>query len=165
VTAADLFSAVAREVSEVLGVPTVTVSHYEPDRSFTVIACTNNPGFPVGSRWPLDGPSLAATIHDTGRAARIDEYSKLPGIVAAAVRDSSIRSAVGAPIVVDGTVWGHISVASMDPEPLPADTECRLCNFTELVGTAISNAEARDDLRRLADEQAGLRRVATLVAQ
>src|SRR5438874_10649 len=162
-TAADLFSGVAREVSEVLGVPTVTVSHYEPDRSFTVIASTNNPGFPVGSRWPMDGPSLAATIHDTGRAARIDEYSNLPGVVAAAVRDSSIRSAVGAPIVVDGSVWGHISVAATDPVPLPTDTERRLRDFTELVETAISNAEARDDLRRLADEQAALQRVATLV--
>src|SRR4051812_7788316 len=50
-------------------------------------------------------------------------------------------------------------------QPLPSDTEERLEKFTELVGTAIANAEGRAILTRLADEQAALRRVATLVAQ
>src|SRR5262249_54352404 len=47
----------------------------------------------------------------------------------------------------------------------PADTELRVAQFTELVATAIANAEARADVERLAEEQAGLRRVATLVAE
>jgi GAF domain-containing protein len=50
-------------------------------------------------------------------------------------------------------------------QPLPADTEARLANFTELVATAIANAESRAELARLAQEQAALRRVATLVAR
>jgi GAF domain-containing protein len=141
-----LFRAVADEVASVVGVPTVTLCHHHGDGSFTVVAATNNPGFPAGSRWPLDGPSLAATIHATGRAARIDDYSDLGGAVAAAVRDSSIRAAAGAPIVVDGKVWGHISVAAKDAEPLPAATEQGLRDFTELLATAISNATARADL-------------------
>jgi signal transduction histidine kinase len=49
-------------------------------------------------------------------------------------------------------------------EPLPLDTEERLEKFTELVATAIANAEGRAALTRLAEEQAALRRVATLVA-
>ena len=54
----------------------------------------------------------------------------------------------------------------LDPEePFPADTETRLAQFTELLATAISNAEARADASRLAEEQAALRRVATLVAR
>jgi signal transduction histidine kinase len=57
-----------------------------------------------------------------------------------------VRSAVGAPIVVDGELWGAMSTASLKPEPIPADTEARLREFTELVATAISNAEARSDL-------------------
>ena len=48
---------------------------------------------------------------------------------------------------------------------LPLYTEDRLANFTDLVGTAIANAESRARVRRLADEQAALRRVATLVAE
>jgi signal transduction histidine kinase len=48
---------------------------------------------------------------------------------------------------------------------LPDDTEARLADFTELLATAIANSEARDGLRVLLDEQAALRRVATLVAE
>ncbi len=47
---------------------------------------------------------------------------------------------------------------------VPDDAEKRLANFTDLIAIAISNAQARDDLSRLAAEQASLRRVATLVA-
>src|SRR5262249_19232480 len=43
-------------------------------------------------------------------------------------------------------------------------TETRLSSFTDLVATAIANAEARAQVERLADEQAALRRIATLVA-
>jgi signal transduction histidine kinase len=50
-------------------------------------------------------------------------------------------------------------------EPLPADTESRLGQFTELVATAIANAEARGQVSQLVEEQAALRRVATLVAR
>src|SRR5437667_3048717 len=43
--------------------------------------------------------------------------------------------------------------------------ELRLAEFTELLATAIANAESRAGLDRLAQEQAALRRVATLVAR
>jgi signal transduction histidine kinase len=56
-----------------------------------------------------------------------------------------------------------IGVSSTD-EPLPLETESRLEKFTELVATAIANAESREALSQLAAEQAALRRVATLVA-
>jgi signal transduction histidine kinase len=49
-------------------------------------------------------------------------------------------------------------------EPLPAGSEARLVAFTELASTAIANAQARTELRGFAEEQAALRRVATLVA-
>jgi signal transduction histidine kinase len=56
-------------------------------------------------------------------------------------------------------------VASRREDALPGDTEHRLAEFTELVATTIANAQARQELRALADEQAALRRVATLVAR
>jgi GAF domain-containing protein len=74
------------------------------------------------------------------------------------------RAAVGVPVRVEGGLWGVMTVGSMRG-PLPADTEARLAEFTELAATAISNAQARVELRGFADEQAALRRVATLVAQ
>src|SRR5262249_39575981 len=70
-----------------------------------------------------------------------------------------------APIVVEGRLWGALMAAARGEEPLPEDAESRIAAFTELVATAVSNAEAREELQRLADEQAALRRVATLVAR
>jgi hypothetical protein len=54
---------------------------------------------------------------------------------------------------------------STSEQPLPADTDARLASSTELVATAIANAESRAGLDRLAEEQTALRRVATLVAR
>jgi hypothetical protein len=55
--------------------------------------------------------------------------------------------------------------SSKGDRPLPLDAESRIAAFTELVATAISNTEARAEVARLVEEQAALRRVATLVAQ
>src|SRR3954453_20641437 len=75
-----------------------------------------------------------------------------------------IRSGLASPIVVDGALWGTITIASLGGS-LPSSTERRLADFTELVGTAISNAQAREAHQVLAVAQAALRRVATLVAK
>ena len=75
-----------------------------------------------------------------------------------------VGSTVGAPIMVDGEGWGHVSVEMPRGVPLPDRIEDRLGEFTELVATAISSSATRRQLARLADEQAALRRVASLVA-
>ena len=74
--------------------------------------------------------------------------------------------AAGVPVLVSGRVWGAVIVAAGNERPpLPADTLDRLAVFTELMATAIANTEARTEIERLAQEQAALRRVATLVAR
>ena len=88
----------------------------------------------------------------------------MTGEIAAVVRGAGMRSAVASPIVVERRLWGAMVVLSPRHEPFPEDTEARLTDFTELVATAIANAESREALARLAEEQAALRRVATLVA-
>jgi GAF domain-containing protein len=162
--AGEVFGAVVDEAARVLDVATVMLGRYEPDRAITVLASLDEPTFDAGSRWPLDGPSVSAAVLDTGAPARIDDYSELAGSIAAGVRESGMRSTVGVPIGVDGRVWGVMTVATRRPEPLPADTESRLGEWTELVAIAIANAQSREGLRLLADEQAALHRVATLVA-
>jgi hypothetical protein len=52
-------------------------------------------------------------------------------------------------------------VGSVLESPLPPDTEARVAQLTELLATATANAERRAGLARLAEEQAGSRRVAT----
>jgi signal transduction histidine kinase len=67
--------------------------------------------------------------------------------------------------VVRGHIWGVMSIAMYDAAVVPSETDERIEQFTDLVATAIANAEARAEVERLADEQAALRRVATLVAE
>ena len=129
----------------------------------TVLAVHGAHPFGPGSRWPLDATSMSAEVLRTGRPVRIDDYADRPGSLAAAARELGFSRVAGAPIIVAGRVWGVISTSSPDA-PLPDDVEARLAEFTELVATAIANSEAHDTLTRLAEEQAALRRVATLVA-
>jgi GAF domain-containing protein len=105
-------------------------------------------------------------VFETGRPARIDRYAESSsGPMGAAARERGIRSAVGTPVIVEGRLWGLIFAGSTLEQPLPPDIETRLASFTELVATAIANAASRASLARLAEEQAALRRVATLVAR
>ena len=57
-----------------------------------------------------------------------------------------VESSVGAPITVEGRIWGLVGVALRGPKPAPPDTEERLAAFTALVATAIANAESRAQL-------------------
>jgi GAF domain-containing protein len=165
-TAEELFAAVVDEAAAVLDVTTVMLGRYdEANSTLTVLAALNELTLARGTRWPLDGPSVAASVLATGRSARIDDYAGLHGSIAAGVRDSSITSVVGAPISVDGAVWGVMVVGARGGDILPPDSDTRLADFAELVATAISNAESRERLEFLLSEQAALRRVATLVAQ
>ena len=143
----EVFDAVAREVSHIMGDAKIAILRFDPNRRATNVGAWGNHLFTVGRQWTLDGPSVTASVLDTGRPARIDDYSSLSGSIAAFAREVGLRSSVGTPIIVDGTTWGVISVISED-STLPGDTEWRLVAFSELVGTAISKTEARNALRR-----------------
>jgi GAF domain-containing protein len=161
---AEVFNAVAWEVAQLFHFAAVTLSRYEDD-AVVVLADPQDSGFPVGSRWPFDGDSLSVRVRATGRMARIDDYSDVEGSAGARMRERDSRSAVGVPIVVEGNLWGILCVGAAASLLLPGDIEARIAGFVELVGTAIANSQARDALHLLADEQAALRRVATLVAR
>ena len=93
------------------------------------------------------------------------DWSSYEGPIGEVSRRQGTRSIVGSPIVVEGRLWGAMIVSSND-DLLPSDTEERLEKFTELIATAVANAQARESLAELAaEEQAALRRVATLVAR
>ncbi len=162
----EVFAAVVEEVGQLLPVDLANMCRYEPDRAQTFVATWGRPGkrFPEGSRWPLGGKNIGTIVFETGRPARIDDYSDSDGPVSLVARETGLRSAVGTPIIVESRLWGMIGVGSSDEQPLPPDTEARLASFTELVATAVANAESRAELARLAEQQAALRRVATLVA-
>ena len=164
----EVFAAVAEEVGQLFRVDLATLVRYEAGRTAISVTTWGPAGknLPVGIRWPLDGHNVSTLVFETGRSARIDRYAdSSSGPVSAAPWETGIRSAVGTPVIVEGRLWGVIFAGSTLEQPLPPDTETRLASFTELVATAIANADSRAALARLAEEQAALRRVATLVAQ
>jgi PAS domain S-box-containing protein len=163
----EVFAAIAREVGRVTGLPLVALWRYERDTTATVIgAWSEHPHpFQAGTRWPLDGPTICAKVLKTGRPARIDDFTEVPGTIADAARGTRIRACAGAPIIVDGDVWGAMSADAIEPDPLPDRIEALLAEFTELVATAVASSASREQLAALANEQAALRRVATLVAR
>jgi signal transduction histidine kinase len=149
VSPSEVFSAVAAELARVLAVQHASVWRYEPDGAATLLAASDEPGakkMPVGDRFTLEGDNLAAMVLHTGRPARMDSLDEAAGSAAARIRELGIRAAVAAPIIVDGHLWGVASVASLRPEPLPPDTETRVCDFADLVATAIANAETHTEL-------------------
>jgi len=122
-------------------------------------------GIRVGVRMPIDGSGISATVYRERRPVRLDDYRSADGSIADHAKVHEIRAAVGCPILVRGRPWGAMVVAHYDERPFPPEAERHVSQFTELVATAIANAEARAELQRLAAEQAVLRRVATLVAE
>jgi signal transduction histidine kinase len=161
----ELFAVVAQEVAEVLGIPVVGVQRFENDGTFAMMGIAGATEFTVGSRWPIESDGLAGTILRTGCPARKDDYATMPGALGAAVRHDGMVATVGVPIVVEGGIWGFMVGAAKPEMPIPPNVEGPLARFTELVATAIANGQARENLAQLADEQAALRRVATLVAR
>jgi signal transduction histidine kinase len=181
----EVFAAVTDEVHRLLGSEFTTMCRFNPDRTMTLVGVQVCPGIAfrpaIGDRTTLGWRNVISLVFRTGRPARIDyegediaapdlpEHSSWDYAAAAegvaALLAAGVRSAAAVPISVEGRLWGAMGVAAGREQRLPADTEKRLAGFTELVATAIANAEAREELRRVADEQAALRRVATLVAR
>jgi signal transduction histidine kinase len=168
VRADEIFAAVSDEVGRLVGTDSATVMKFDDDGPglvFVGVASNMSDAYPLGARWEFEDGMASAEVYRTGRSARggARDWSTVEGPVGETHHRLGIVSTVASPIVVEGRLWGAIAVQSQ--APLPLDTGERLEKFTELVATAIANAESREALARLADEQAALRCVATLVAQ
>ena len=160
----EAFAAVVEEAGRLFLVDVANMCRYEPDGTGTIVASAGE-RFVVGSRLKLEGKNATTVVYQTGRAARMESYADASGPLGTESREGGVRSGIGTPIMVDGCLWGVLGVGTTTEQPLPPDAEARLASFTELVATAIANAESHAALTRLAEEQAALRRVATLVAQ
>jgi signal transduction histidine kinase len=164
----EVFAAVTEEVGRLLYADATTMHRYDPDGTHTAVGTWTSAEsavpLPVGTRTPLGGRNVISLVFETGRPARMDDYADASGATADIARCWGARSVAGVPISVEGRLWGVMCVAS-ERQSLPANTQARLAGFTELVATAIANAQARVELRGFAEEQAALRRVATLVAR
>jgi len=145
----EVYPAAVAELSRGLGIYNVALLRYETEEALVILATLDENGsskMPIGERLSLDGDNVAAKILSTGAPARIDSFDGAAGRTAERIRQLGMRSAVGAPVIVDGRLWGALVIASSQNEPMPGDTEAHIGDFADLIAIAISNAATRAEL-------------------
>jgi signal transduction histidine kinase len=143
-----VFDAVATEVQRVLDADGVTLGRYEPGDAITVVAHRGWEAWqlPAGARFSYEDESVTAAVRRTGRPSRMEHFDAADGPIAKFVRDLGVRSSVGAPIIIEGRLWGIAVVYWTREESPPAESEERIAQFAKLLETAIANADSREQL-------------------
>ncbi len=144
----SVFAAVVKEVCGLLGADITTLFRFEPDDTATVVASHSDSGpeSAVGTRAAIEGENVVVMVFRTGSAVRLDGAVRDAGALATLARGREIYSRIGAPIVVAGRLWGAMATAWSAPERMPIGVDGRVKEFTELVATAIANADGRAQL-------------------
>jgi signal transduction histidine kinase len=146
--AEEVFDLVTREVARHLDADAAMLARFDGPGLATVLsdwAKAGLPVFPVGQQIRPGGPTALARTQSTQAPARVDSYEGMPGEYPAELRALGVRASVAAPVIVDGRLWGAVAAASVGP-PFTSDSEARLGAFAELVGQAIANVDARQQL-------------------
>jgi len=144
-----VFDVVTEEVARLLGAHSASMLRFNDDRTATVVgvwSAGHVHNVPLGETVSMDGNSASSLVFQTRAPARVDDYGQAEGGLAARLRELGFRSAVAAPIVLAGRLWGTMIVSSVEPEPFPAGTEQRIADFAELAAQALANAHAREKL-------------------
>ena len=104
----EVFGAVAEEMRRCVPADTAGLWRFESDREITIVAAAAEPEaltrWPVGTRTPVEGTTLAALVQRTGRPARIDSYDHVAGPIAARVRAAGSKI-VSSATTVDEALW------------------------------------------------------------
>src|ERR1044072_3761490 len=121
----ELFAAVAYEVAQVTGIALVQIQRFEPDNTVTVAGAWGAAPHPFqpGTKWDLEGSQIAAPIKRTGNPVRIVDFGAGRGPIRQGVRKTGIRGGAGAPIIVDGELWGVMAAGPAKREPGPGGLE------------------------------------------
>jgi len=144
---AELFAVANQELAQLAQADAAALLRFEPDETITLLAAWNTTGTPapVGDREPVN--AALRQLRDTACPVCCGPSDvPLTGPFTAELRRLGIRAAVAVPIQVGGRVWGISVAARQSPAPFPAATGSRMAEFTELMATAISNADGRAEL-------------------
>jgi signal transduction histidine kinase len=145
----EVFQQVTQEVGRVLRLPGAAVVRYDGANAATVVGAWSVDGslpLPLSTSFDFDGDTAVARVLRTGTAQRLERYDDVEGSLAETLRDAGYRAAVAAPVTVGGRLWGALVAATASHEPLEKGLEQRLCDFADLVGQALANADARERL-------------------
>src|SRR5215475_6637989 len=140
----EVFRTVAAEVSRVLDSDVTLIGRYEADATFTYLATVGgeSPGGEPARRLGLGGNNLVTNIVRSGRTESMT-YDVATGPIAAYARELGIHRAIGTPILVEGHMWGAMLAGWTRPRRASSEPLRQMTDITELVATAIANAESR----------------------
>jgi GAF domain-containing protein len=94
----------------------------------------------------IGGQNVSTAVFETEQPARVDHLHDDAMPVTAVALGTGARSSADAPITIEGQLWGSIIVASVQEDRLAVGIEHELAGFTELIATAIANAQAREEV-------------------
>jgi signal transduction histidine kinase len=146
---AEVLRAIAVEVNELMGVDATILARFDPPgTTATVMALASSlPSWArEGDVVPLEGDSTLTRVHDSGRPARIDDYRTVSGRIAERQRGAGRVASAGAPVTVEGRLWGAVIATWTAARAMPVAAEERLAEFTELIAVAIANSESSAEL-------------------
>jgi PAS domain S-box-containing protein len=145
----EILDAVVGELRLLLSADTTRLLRFEIDDAMaTVVAGDNEPGrrVDIGKQLSLEGKNLPSKVLASGRPERQRSVDEATGPFASRWRSLGLRAGVGAPVSVEGRLWGVMTAAWKDDAAVPEDAEERMSQFTELIAVAIANAEGRTQL-------------------
>jgi PAS domain S-box-containing protein len=142
----EVFMAVAAELADMLDADAVGLLRFDSDASATVVAAhgTFPPSLGAGAMMRLEDSELLQELRRTEAPVRVDLTRH--GVRSPLV-GGPLRTIMGTPIVIESSLWGLATVAWRRAfAELPAGTETRLTQITELLATAVANAEGQAQL-------------------
>ena len=110
----EIFAAVAAEAAGLFHVSLVRLYRYQAAGVASLVASggelARDPHLEL--RFPADDPSLVASVQRTGRACRVDDFSRIDSVGSHLSRDLGITMGAGVPVIVSGSVWGALILAA-----------------------------------------------------
>ncbi len=149
----ELWTLLAKEAARLVGAETGAVVRFSDARAGEVVGSWAEPGtvsLDTRTPVPLVGEGAIARVARTGQAARVESYASAGPELVHLVGGHGYRSGIAGPVRSEGGIWGALWVATTKTEPLSAQAEERLRRFSELVGLAVSSAEAWERLESMA---------------
>ncbi len=142
----EVFTAVAEEVQQLLGVPADAIARMDADGSHQIVAaCGIDPAEASAlceGMW-RHGDGLAAGSWRAGEDFGFDDSSISEIAEIRAYAAAGVRSYASTPVFAGGRFWGVLALGSPEPSALDAHGKERLRRLAGLVGVALDNAEHR----------------------
>jgi hypothetical protein len=98
----EVFGTAANEASSLVG-EQVTLTRFEDEGVYSVVAVAEGAPVPLGTRVTYDPGCIADIVQRTGGPARIDDYTEVPSALLA--HQLELCGAVGNAVLVDGQLW------------------------------------------------------------